>query len=249
LLERVDADEVVAKRDEFLGMVSHDLRNELNAISLHVGQLMRHASADAAGGKVFRSATSIQRIAFRMNRLIGDLLDVASIEAGKFTIVPDDHDVGSVVVDAVETCLPIAAAKNISLTAKTLSPPLSARFDHQRILQVLGNLLTNALKCCPAGTSVHVSVERHAGDLRFSVADQGTGIAADRLNTIFARYVQGARADRKGLGLGLYISKRIVEAHGGEIWAESRLGHGSTFCFTLPIGAAPAQAPDRSPAT
>jgi len=242
LLERADADAIVAKRDEFLGMVSHDLRNELSAISLHVGQLMRHASDDAAGGRVFRSATSIQRITLRMNRLIGDLLDVASIEVGKFTIVPDNHDVGRVVDDAVETFLPIAAAQNISLTAKTLSAPLAARFDHQRILQVLENLLINALKYSPAGTSLDVRVERHGGDLRFSVADQGTGIAADRLKTVFDRYARGARVDRNGLGLGLYISKRIVEAHGGRIWAESKVGQGSTFYFTLPIGPVPAQA-------
>jgi signal transduction histidine kinase len=248
LLERADADEILAKRDEFLSMVSHDLRNELSAILLHVRQLMRHASDDEAGGKVFRSATSIQRITHRMNRLIGDLLDVASIEVGKFTIVfDDDDDVGRVVDEAVEIFLPIAAAQNISLAAKTLSAPLAARFDHQRILQVLENLLINALKCSPAGTSLEVCVERHGGDLRFSVADQGTGIAADRLKTIFDRYVQGARGDRKGLGLGLYISRRIVEAHGGRIWAESQLGQGSTFYFTLPINPLPSPLP--SPAT
>jgi signal transduction histidine kinase len=241
LLERVDADALLAKRDEFLSMVSHDLRNELSAISLHVGQLMRHASDDAAGGRVFRSATNIRRITLRMNRLIGDLLDVASIEAGKFTIVyDDDDDAGRVVDDAVETFSPVAAAKNISLTAKRLGGPLTARFDRQRILQVLENLLINALKSSPAGTSLEVAVESHGGDLHFSVADQGTGIAADRLNTIFDRYAQGPRVDRKGLGLGLYISRRIVEAHGGRIWAESKLGQGSTFHFTLPLAPAPA---------
>jgi signal transduction histidine kinase len=240
LLERVDADEIVAKRDEFLSMVSHDLRNELSAIGLHVAQLMRHASDDAAGGRVFRSATNIQRITLRMNRLIGDLLDVASIEVGKFTIVRDDDDAGRVVDDAVETFMPVAAAKNISLTAKRLDGPPTARFDHQRILQVLENLLINALKNSPAGTSLEVAVERRGDDLRFSVTDRGTGIPPDRLDTIFDRYVQGTRVDRKGLGLGLYISRRIVEAHGGRIWAESKLGQGSTFHFTLPLSPAPA---------
>jgi signal transduction histidine kinase len=238
LLERADADEILAKRDEFLGMVSHDLRNELSAISLHVGQLMRHARDDVAEGKAFRSATSIQRITLRMSRLIGDLLDVASIEVGKFTIVADDHDAGRVVDEAVEAFSPIAAAQNIALAAKTLGAPLPARFDHQRILQVLENLIINALKCSPAGSSLEVAVEPQGADLHFSVADHGPGIAPDRLTTIFERYARGTGVDRKGLGLGLYISRRIIEAHGGRIWAESKLGQGSTFHFTLPLGPA-----------
>jgi len=244
LLERADADEIVVKRDEFLSMVSHDLRNELNAISLHVRQLTRHASGGAAGDRVSRSATSIQRITLRMNRLIADLLDVASIEVGKFTVVCGDTEVGRVVDDAVETFLPIAAAQNISLTAKELGAPLAARFDHQRILQVLENLLMNALKCSrPGGTSLEVAVERHGDDLHFSVADQGTGIAPDRLNTIFDRYARGTGVERNGLGLGLYISRHIVEAHRGRIWVESQLGQGSTFHFTLPLGPAPGADP------
>ena len=99
---------------------------------------------------------------------------------------------------------------------------------------MLENLLTNALKCSPAGTSLELCLEHQGGDVRFSLADQGPGIAADRLNTIFDRYTQGPGVDRKGLGLGLYISRRIVEAHGGKIWAESTPGQGSTFHFTLP---------------
>jgi len=246
LLERADADEILAKRDEFLGMVSHDLRNELSAILLQVRQLMRDAGDNNAGRRVFRSATSIQRITLRMTRLIGDLLDVASIEVGKFTIVADADDVGRVVDEAVEIFLPIAAAQDISLTAKTLGAPTAARFDHQRILQVLENLLINALKYSRAGTSLEVRVERHGGDVRFSVADQGTGIAAERLTTIFDRYVQGTRSDRKGLGLGLYIARRIVEAHGGRIWAESQLGQGSTFYFTLPSDPVPSPWPSQA---
>ena len=113
--------------------------------------------------------------------------------------------------------------------------------------QVLENLLINALKSSRAGTRLEVRVERHGDDLLFSVADQGTGIAPDKLPTIFDRYVQGAGVDRKGLGLGLYISRRIVQAHGGRIWAESQLGQGSTFYFTLPINPVPSPVP--SPAT
>jgi signal transduction histidine kinase len=97
----------------------------------------------------------------------------------------------------------------------------------------VGNLLTNALRFTPQGGRVSVRAERRRGETWFSVSDTGPGIAANRLEAIFERYEQGAVADRKGLGLGLYIAKRIVEAHGGRIWAESS-GGGSTFKFTLP---------------
>ena len=235
LLERVDADDIVARRDDFLGMVSHDLRNELGAIALNVAHQLRNVTDDEAGRRNFRSATNIQRISLRMSRLIGDLLDVVSIQVGKFTIVPEDRDARRAVDDAVESFLPIAAAKDIALAGKTIDDAILARFDHQRILQVLGNLLTNALKFSSQGGRVSVSAERNGDDVCFSVADEGPGIPADRLETIFDRFSQGSRLDRKGLGLGLYIAKRIVDAHGGRIWVDSEVGRGSTFQFTLPV--------------
>jgi len=238
LLERATADEVLAQRESFLGMVSHDLRNELAGIAMSVAQIIKNASHDDAGGKIFRSATNIQRIALRMSRLIGDLLDVASIEAGKFTIATEDRDVRQVVEDVVESFQSIASAKEISLVGETMAESTIARFDYQRILQVLGNLLTNALRFTPQGGRISVQAERRQGENRvgetwFSVSDTGPGIAANRLEAIFERYTQGPQADRKGLGLGLYIARRIVEAHGGRIWAESSSA-GSTFKFTLP---------------
>ena len=237
LLERATADEVVSRRETFLGMVSHDLRNELAGIAMSVAQIVKHASHDDAGGKIFRSATNVQRIALRMSRLIGDLLDVASIEAGRFMIATEAHDVRQVVEDAIESFQSIASAKEISLVGETMAESTVAKFDHQRILQVFGNILTNALRFTPPRGCVSVRAERRQGDnggeTWFSVSDTGPGIAADRLETIFERYQQGAVADRKGLGLGLYIAKRIVEAHEGRIWAESS-GGGSTITFTLP---------------
>jgi signal transduction histidine kinase len=242
LLERVTADEVLSQREHFLGMVSHDLRNELAGIAMSVAQIIKNASHDDAGGKIFRSATNVQRIALRMNRLIGDLLDVASIEAGRFMIMPEDHDVGRTVEEAVESFQSIALAKEISLIGEPTREPVQARFDHQRVLQVLGNLLTNALRFTPHGGRVSVRAERTDGknrsEIRFSVSDTGPGIAANRVEAIFERYEQGSSTDRKGLGLGLYIARRIVEAHGGRIWVESS-GSGSTFHFTLPDPAYP----------
>ena len=234
LLERVDADEIVARRDDILGMVSHDLRNELGGIGLGMARLIKDAKDDDAGRKVFRIASNVQRVTVRMTRLIGDLLDVVSIEVGKLTVVIEDCDVARIVDELVESFQAIAAAKDISLNATIARGPLTARCDRQRILQVLGNLVTNALKFTSAHGSVTVCAERKGDDIRCSVADTGAGIAADRMEAIFERFSQGTRADRSGLGLGLYIAKRIVDAHGGRIWADSSPGHGSTFTFTLP---------------
>ncbi len=234
LLERVDADEIVARRDDFLGMVSHDLRNELGGIGLGVARLIRDASDDDAGRKVFRTASNIQRITVRMSRLIGDLLDVVSIEVGKFTVVVEDCNVARIVDELVESFQAIAAAKDISLTSNIVRGPLAARCDHQRILQVLGNLVSNALKFTPSPGRVTVCAERKGDEIWCSVADPGPGIAADRMQAIFDRFSQGTGADRSGLGLGLYIAQRIIDAHGGRIWAKSSPGRGSTFTFTLP---------------
>jgi signal transduction histidine kinase len=235
MLERVDADEITKMRDEFLGMVSHDLRNELGAIALSVAPLIISATNDDSGQKVFRAATNIQRITLRMSRLIGDLLDIASIEAGKFAIVPDQIDVGRLVEELIESFMPIAAAKDICLEGSTLSGPVIARFDRQRILQVLGNLLTNALKFTSPGGRITVQAERTGEQILFAVADTGVGIQTDRLENIFERFSQGSGADRRGVGLGLYIALRIVEAHSGRLWVESEVGRGSTFRFTLPV--------------
>lgn len=234
LLERIDADEIVARRDDFLAMVSHDLRNELGGIALSVAQIIGKTMDDEPGRGVFRSATNIQRITLRMSRLVGDLLDVVSIQVGKLAIVPEHRDARAAVDDVVESFLPIATAKDIALEGKTIDDEIPARFDHHRIVQVLGNLLTNALKFSPQGGRVIVCADRKDDDVYFSVADEGPGIPADRLESIFDRFSQGSRLTRKGLGLGLYIAKRVVDAHGGRIWVDSKVGRGSTFQFTLP---------------
>lgn len=235
LLERADADAIVARRDEFLGMVSHDLRNELSGIGLSVGLMLKHAGDDESGRRVFRAATNVQRINLRMSRLLGDLLDVASIDVGRFTVVREDHDLSRTVNDVIESFGPLASAKGISLATKGLDQPLVGCVDHQRIHQVLGNLLTNALKYTPEGGRVTVCAERKRDKAWLVVMDTGSGIAGDRLGAIFDRFSRGAPAGHKGLGLGLYIARTIVEAHGGRIWAESEPGRGSTFSFTLPL--------------
>ena len=170
-----------------------------------------------------------------MNRLIGDLVDVASIEAGVLAVTREVGDPTPAVTEAVDTFQAQAAAAGVSLTAEIVPPPSLAAFDSARILQVLTNLLSNAIKFTPAHGRIVVHVERFGDEIRFAVSDTGVGIAADKLEAVFVRFLQVTENDRRGVGLGLYISKAIVQGHGGRIWAESKVGEGSTFCFTLPI--------------
>lgn len=248
LLERADADATVGRRDEFLSMVSHDLRNELTAVGLSIAQILANVPNDKRGRTILRCATNVQRANLRMNRLIGDLLDVASIAAGKFAVIPEDHDLSAAVDDVIESLAAIASAKGVALVVTGKRGPLAACFDRQRIQQALANLVMNALKYTSEGGRVSVSVARKGQEVRFTVADTGCGIAADRLPSIFEKFSRGTRSERSGLGLGLYITRRIVEAHGGRIWAESQPGPGSTFCFTLPVRAA-RRGPQRLPLT
>ncbi|WP_309893690.1 HAMP domain-containing sensor histidine kinase [Archangium sp.] len=234
LTERGLSDDALAARDEFLAMVSHDLRTLLGGIAMRAALLVKNASEDEAGQKVRKNAGSIQHFTARMNRLIGDLLDVASIEVGKLLIQPRPEDAIGLVREAVEAFQPTASAKGLSIDADVDRYSLLALFDQERILQVLANLLSNAIKFTPAGGRVSIRVEPVEEDVRFSVTDTGSGIAEDNLGRVFERLWQGRATDKRGLGLGLYISRCIVEAHGGRIWAESKTGAGSTFFFTLP---------------
>jgi signal transduction histidine kinase len=140
------------------------------------------------------------------------------------------------VLEAVETWAPPAVSKGITLQA-TPSGPLSITVDHERIVQVLGNLITNAVKFSERGSTIVLDVEPVEGAARFSVKDSGVGIPNEKLKLIFERFWQAGPNDRRGLGLGLYISRCLVEAHGGTIWAESTPGVGSTFFFTVPASA------------
>jgi len=234
LTERGSSDEALNTRDIFLAMVSHDLRTLLGGIAMNAEMLAREAGQPAAAttGVVSRTA-NIQRLTARMNRLIGDLVDVASIEAGKFQMTPTDGDLRTLVHQSVEIFQASADARGIRLE-EVGGPALPARFDHDRLLQVVANLIGNAIKFCSSGADISVRTEAGSGEARVAVSDTGPGIRAENLEAIFGRFWQIGRHDRRGLGLGLYISRCIVEAHGGRIWAENRPAGGSTFFFTVP---------------
>lgn len=234
LTERGFSDEAVNTRDIFLAMVSHDLRTMLGGIALTAQMLAREAAIAPDSKAVLQRADSIQRLTARMNRLIGDLVDMASIEAGKLLVMPVEGDLRAVVRESVEMFQGSATTHQIHLAPQLDGPPLLARFDHERLLQVLGNLLGNAIKFSPRGARIDIRAERAGAEMRVAVADNGPGIRPQDLEAVFGRFWQVERRTRTGLGLGLYISRCILNAHGGRIWAESAPGAGCTLCFALP---------------
>jgi signal transduction histidine kinase len=234
-VERDYADHALMTRDDFLAMVSHDLRSLLGSAALSTALIARDARAQGdAGSNTLQSAERVQRSIARMNRLIGDLLDVVSIEAGHLNVSPQQQDPTQLVREAVEVFQPMMMAKGIRLSTSIEPGALVAKFDFERLLQVLANLLGNALKFTQRGGQVLLQVAATGSEVRFSVTDTGIGIPAAQHETIFDRFHRVQARDRRGLGLGLYISKCIVEAHGGCIWAESPEKGGAAIHFTLP---------------
>lgn len=235
LTERMRSDTALENRDDFLGMVCHDLRDLLSGIVLHT-ELLSQTPEVNKENSILSSTVQIQRYAARMNRLIGDLVDVASIDSGKLSILPEhEEDATLLITEAIDTFQPAARTKRITLAVGGVQKPHFADFDHSRMLQVLANLLTNSIKFTAQGGSITVSCKEKATELQFCISDTGLGIPKEMLETVFERFWQVGKNDRRGLGLGLYISKCIIEAHGGKIWVESTLGVGSQFYFTLPV--------------
>jgi signal transduction histidine kinase len=218
-------------REEFLAIVSHDLRNPLNNISMATQNLLEDP------GAVKEIASSINRSAGEMLRLIEDLLDIERIAVGKLTLHFEEHDVSEIIKQAVEQLQGAAASKGVTLKAKDQGACGHVLCDRSRVMQVLSNLMGNAIKFTSAKGRICVSCQRTGpeGEVQISVSDTGEGIAPEKIKTIFERFSQIHNQDRRGIGLGLYIAKMMVEEHPGRIWVESKLGEGSTFHFTLPL--------------
>jgi signal transduction histidine kinase len=218
-------------RDEFLAIVSHDLRNPLNAIALNTQLLEKLVSSGEP--HLARISQSLASSIAQMQRIITDLLDVAAIEAGKLSVQLEPSDARSAIEQAVENFREIAVRKSIVLEAVVGHEPLLARFDPGRIAQVLENLIHNALKFTPAGGRITLEGRRTDNFVEIRVCDSGPGLQPEETSTIFERFQQVEKRGRRALGLGLYISRSIVESHGGRICAESVPGKGGIFHFTL----------------
>ena len=221
--------QAIRTRDDLLATVSHDLRSPLGAITLAV-DVMQAGCADAS-----KQVAMIERAANRMSQLISDLLDMASIESGHLSLEPDSVIVNELFDEAAELLLPTAAAKRVTLRFEPVATEVRAHCDRSRILQVLTNIVGNAVKFTPDGGTVNVRV--HASDaaaVTISVSDSGPGIDAAQLPYVFDRFWQAKSTAKAGTGLGLPICKGIVQQHRGAIWVESNVGRGTTFSFSLP---------------
>jgi len=229
-----DRREVDRMKDEFVSVVSHELRTPLTSIRGSLGLL-----AGGAAGELPEGGRRMVDIAVentdRLIRLINDILDIERIESGTVVLHKERCEVAAVVAEALRVVLPLADAATVDIGLAKVEGVLWA--DADRIVQTLTNLLSNAVKFSPIGGVVTLSASRDGGDVLFRVVDEGRGIPSDQLEPIFQRFQQVDASDSRqkgGTGLGLAICRSLVEQHGGRIWAESELGHGATFSFTLP---------------
>jgi signal transduction histidine kinase len=226
-----DAKSEQEHQSDLLGMVAHDLRSPLFIIAMSA-QAIADSTAEASTRE---DAQEVRRAASRMERLLLDLLDVARIESQTLRVSPAPVDIGAFVIEVSRSYQPLFAARAITFDVEGPTPAVVGSFDHDRIVQVFSNLLGNALKFTPPGGTVRLRVERRGSDAEFILSDTGLGIHPDALPNVFKRFWQTDADARRGLGLGLYICEKVIEAHGGRIWVESELGKGTTFHFTLPV--------------
>ena len=214
-------------REELLGVVAHDLRTPLSAILIGATSIRRRTEDT----KARKAAEGIERIAGRMESLIRSLLDAASIEAGRFSVARESCAVSQVLTGTVDMFGSLAAEKSIQLRQQVDGQDLVVLGDRERLIQVLSNLLSNALKFTPRGGEIGLRVREANRCVRFEVRDTGPGIAPEHVPRLFERYWRGEVGGRMGAGLGLYIAKSIVDAHGGRILGGD--GTGRRECFSL----------------
>lgn len=234
---RVEAERATKTRDDLLATVSHDLRNPLSAILTAVA-LMRHALASPSPSeRAVRHLSVVERSATRMEVLIRDLLDISAIESGQLSIELAMCDPRTLVADGIELLRPVAEEKSIRLTVDDGASDAKVLCDRDRIAQVFGNIVGNAIKFTPRGGAITIATSSATDGVHFSITDTGPGIPAAELPRVFDRFWQAKETAKAGTGLGLSICRGIIEGHRGRIWVESTIGVGTTFHFVLPTEA------------
>ncbi len=230
-LEKRHRAEMVAKaREDVLGVVAHDLRNPLNLIQMTVELIIDEELPVERRKEMLDIAL---RAAKQMNRLIDDLLDSVRLQAGRLSLDVEEVSVTAIMQQAEETFRPIADRRHVHFEAVVQDGAI-VRADPTRVSQIVGNLVGNALKFTPEQGSVKLRATPDDKQVVFQVVDDGPGISPDSMPHLFDNFWQARKSDRRGVGLGLAIVKGLVEAHGGKIWVESKVDHGSTFSFSLP---------------
>lgn len=232
-------------RQEILAIVSHDLRNSLNVVVAALGLARESDLPEDVKAKQLRVA---YRTSTGMSRLISDLLDVSTLESGELRVDRRPCDPAPILAHALEAWSPEAATHGVALEGRREEPLADIHADPERILQVLGNLLANAIKFTPESGTVSVVVSPVDGGVRFQVEDSGPGIPAEHLPRIFDRFYQVRSSGRAGAGLGLAIARGIVEAHDSTLEVETWPGSGTRFWFDLPASAGGRDPADAHPA-
>ena len=224
-------------RDDTVSVVAHDLRNPVSAVKMLSSALLQRAESERFGADTSEQLTLIRHAALQMDRLIQDLLDVTRVETGRLHLETTPLRARAVIASALDTLRPLLSDAGLELVEDLPDDLSVVSVDEQRIAQVLSNLVGNSIKATPRGGRVTVAARESDGALRVSVTDNGRGIPAEQITHVFDRFWQSATSTirSRGAGLGLPIARGIVEAHGGRMWAESEVGRGSTFYFTLPI--------------
>ncbi|WP_438029885.1 ATP-binding protein [Sorangium sp. So ce233] len=245
------ADRLVCQEENqltFIAGVAHDLRNPLTALRMKVGRFDPSGPAPTAE-QARRMNDLVARQVTRMDRLVGDLLDATRIHAGRLDLRLEACDLRELAREAAELFRPLSSAHEI--TVSSAAGPVVARCDPTRVAQVLNNLISNAIKYSPHGGEITVSVGKDGGRASVTVADQGIGVEPEEIERIFEPFRRaGASRDLvPGVGLGLWLARRIAEAHGGSLDVESSPGQGSVFRLALPLGDAAASAASPSATT
>ncbi|MGH2416144.1 MAG: sensor histidine kinase, partial [Microcystaceae cyanobacterium] len=221
-------------KDEFISVVSHELRTPLTSLhsALKILTTGRLGTLSANGQQMLEIADENTE---RLVRLVNNVLDLQRIESGEVTMEKQACSAADLMIQAMEAMQPMAQQHGVMLSTQTVDIQIWADSDY--IVQALTNLLSNAIKFSSPGGTVWLTVECFSAEALFQVRDRGQGVPADKLESIFERFQQVDSSDSRkkgGTGLGLTICRKIIEQHDGRIWAESTLGRGSTFFFTLP---------------
>jgi signal transduction histidine kinase len=230
-------------RAEFAAIVAHDLRNPIGAILMNADLVLETAAGRAEVAVPVRHMERIRRSAARLGALVAEMIDASRIDLGSLSLDRRSVDIAEVVKDILARLAPAIGDRRVELAVEGAPPP--AFIDVLRLGQIVTNLIENAARFSPVTAPIHVAVRAVRGGVELAVTDEGKGISSDEVELLFDRAHQAkhSRETRGGLGLGLYITKGLVDAHGGQIRVESALGRGSTFYVWLPPAGPTAQLP------
>jgi signal transduction histidine kinase len=224
-------------KSEFMAVVSHELRTPLTSLSLSIDLLAQNV-AGTTTERQKELLTASKEDSNRLSKLVREILHLSKLESGAFRLEKEVLNVRDVAADAIRTFTLQALEKNVKLTLSADEINTRIEADKEQLIWLLNNLISNALRYSPEGSTISIDCREGNEEIITTVADEGPGIPDEALQTIFDKFVQIQHGDELtpgSVGLGLAISKEVVEAHGGRLWAESEVGKGSRFIFTLPM--------------